>query len=147
MPVSLLDVNVLLALAWPTHLHHSAAQRWFSVNRMTGWATCPLTQLGFARLSMQPAVVKVPILLGDVMALMGQIMTNEFHVFWPMDYGLAGIRDEVRGRIGGHHQLADAMLLELAIRQQGRLITFDRKISALLPDRSEFRHAVFEIPV
>jgi len=65
--VSLLDVNVLLALAWPTHVHHAAAHRWFAENHAMGWATCPLTQLGFVRLGIQPAVVKIPILFGDVM--------------------------------------------------------------------------------
>ena len=64
MSVSLLDVNVLLALAWPTHIHHAAAHRWFAENCAAGWATCPLTQLGFVRLGMQPAVVKIPILFG-----------------------------------------------------------------------------------
>ena len=59
--VSLLDVNVLLALAWPTHVHHLAAHRWFAENHDAGWATCPLTQLGFVRLAMQPAVEDLPI--------------------------------------------------------------------------------------
>ena len=56
--VSLLDINVLLALAWPTHVHHAAAHRWFSGSASLAWASCPLTQLGFVRLSMQPAVVR-----------------------------------------------------------------------------------------
>jgi len=64
MPVSLLDVNVLLALAWPNHVHHPAAHRWFAENHREGWATCPLTQMGFVRTVNQPAVVKIPILFG-----------------------------------------------------------------------------------
>ena len=67
MSVALLDFKVQLALAWPTHIHHRAAHGWFAENHTLGWATCPLTQLGFARLAMQPAVVKIPILFGDVM--------------------------------------------------------------------------------
>lgn len=58
MSVYLLDANVLLALAWPNHLHHAAAHLWFAKNHKSGWATCPLTQLAFVRLSMQPAVEK-----------------------------------------------------------------------------------------
>jgi predicted nucleic acid-binding protein len=27
---SLLDVNVLLALAWPNHVHHAASRTWFA---------------------------------------------------------------------------------------------------------------------
>lgn len=43
----LLDVNVLLALAWPNHLHHGLAQSWFRKSLTDGWATCSLTELGF----------------------------------------------------------------------------------------------------
>jgi toxin-antitoxin system PIN domain toxin len=140
--VFLLDVNVLLALAWPTHVHHAAAHRWFAENRAAGWATCPLTQLGFVRLSMQPAVVKMPILFGDVMEAMARSTASAEHRFWALGYGLAGIRDEIRERIVGHHQLADALLLDLAIRSGGRLATFDRKIVALLAGDSELRDVV-----
>ena len=146
MSVSLLDVNVLLALAWPNHVHHGAAHRWFADNRAEGWATCPLTQLGFARLGMQPAVVKIPILFGDVMEALAQMTANRAHRFWPLESGLGGIRDEIRARIAGHHQLTDAVLLDLAIRRQGRLATFDRRILGLLAPDSALRDAVAIIP-
>ena len=146
MAVSLLDVNVLLALAWPTHVHHAAAHRWFAENCGAGWATCPLTQLGFARLGMQPAVVKIPILFGDVMEALALMTANGAHRFWPLEGGLIGIRDEIRARIAGHHQLSDAVLLDLAIRHQGRLATFDRRILGLLPPDSVLRDAVAIVP-
>lgn len=142
MTVALLDVNVLLALAWPNHLHHAAAHSWFTENHQTGWATCPLTQLGFVRLAMQPAVVKVPIVFGDVMEALAQITAHGAHRFWPIEDGLAGIRAEIRARLVGHHQLTDAVLLDLAIRHDGRLATFDRRISSLLPPDSICQNAV-----
>jgi len=113
-----------------------AAHRWFAENHAVGWATCPLTQLGFVRLSIQPAVVKVPILFGDVMEALAQMTASGAHRFWPLEGGLADIRDEIRARIVGHHQRADAVLLDLAIRNRGRLATFDRRISGLLPPDS-----------
>ncbi|MCC6764048.1 MAG: hypothetical protein IT293_05225 [Deltaproteobacteria bacterium] len=51
MKAALLDTNVLLALAWPNHQHHSAAHGWFAARAKKGWATCAFTQLGFIRLS------------------------------------------------------------------------------------------------
>ena len=39
MKRGLLDVNVLLALAWPTHQHHGAAHQWFRQESRHGWAT------------------------------------------------------------------------------------------------------------
>ncbi len=43
--------------------------------------------------------------------------------------GLADIRGEIRARVVGHRQLTDAVLLDLAIRHQGRLATFDSEHS------------------
>ena len=146
MSVALLDVNVLLALAWPNHVHHAAAHRWFAENSGAGWATCPLTQLGFVRLGMQPAVVKVPILFGDVMAALAEMTANPAHRFWPLGAGFVGIRDEIRARVVGHHQLADAVLLDLAIRHQGRLATFDHRVLGLAPPDSVLREAVAIVP-
>lgn len=147
MAVSLLDVNVLLALAWPNHVHHQAAHSWFARNHAEGWASCPLTQLRFVRLSMQPAVVKVPILFGDAMESLARMTAHGAHRFWPLESGLAGIRDEIRQRVVGHHQVADAVLLDLAIRNQGQLATFDRGVASLLPPDSPLRDAAVTIPV
>jgi len=51
----LLDVNVLIAMAWPTHRAHEKAQEWLCAPRARGWATCPLTQIGFVRILSNPA--------------------------------------------------------------------------------------------
>jgi len=52
----LLDINVLLALAWPNHqLNRRARKRFISSSER--WATCAVTQLGFIRLSSNPAAV------------------------------------------------------------------------------------------
>lgn len=136
----------MLAMAWPTHVHHAAAHLWFAENHEAGWATCPLTQLGFVRLSMQPAVVKVPILFGDVMDALAQMTASSEHRFWRLECGLADIRDEIRARVVGHHQLTDAVLLDLAIRHRGRLATFDRRVAGLLPADSPSRDALAIIP-
>ena len=53
--VSLLDVNVLMALGWSNHEHHAAAHAW--LGSQGSWATCALTETAFVRLSSNPAVV------------------------------------------------------------------------------------------
>ena len=50
----LLDVNVLLAIAWPNHQFFPTARKRLESHRGR-WATCALTELGFIRLSAQPA--------------------------------------------------------------------------------------------
>ena len=48
----LLDTSVLLALGLDDHLQNSAAEQWLT--RDVGrFATCPLTQLGFLRITKQ----------------------------------------------------------------------------------------------
>ena len=146
MAVSLLDVNVLLALAWPSHVHHVAAHRWFAESHRRGWATCPLTQMGFARLSMQPAVVKTPLAFADVLGALDQVMGHPLHSFWTLDVGLAGIEETIRVRLVGHHQVTDAVLLDLAIRHRGRLATFDRGVLSLVPAKSNPEEVLEIIP-
>lgn len=57
MAVNLLDANVLVALAWPQHVHHGAARAWFVDIASHGWATAPVTGAGFLRISCNPRVV------------------------------------------------------------------------------------------
>lgn len=45
----LLDVNLLVALAFPAHVSHEAAHSWFHQEPDRLWATCHLTQAGFLR--------------------------------------------------------------------------------------------------
>jgi len=147
MSVALLDVNVLFALAWPNHMHHDAADAWFERNRRQGWATCPLTQLAFLRLSTQPAVVKAPITMQDAQAVLAANLKERDHEFWPLDYPITAILPEIRERLAGHRQITDAMLLDLAIRRQGRLATLDLRIENLLPPNSPLRRSVEILPI
>jgi toxin-antitoxin system PIN domain toxin len=59
--VALLDVNALVALAWDSHVHHAAMRTWFAANSAGGWATCPMTESGFVRVSSNPKVLPSPI--------------------------------------------------------------------------------------
>jgi uncharacterized protein len=51
----LLDVNLLLALTDPMHVHHEQAHRWFASKGDLSWATCPLTENGFVRVASHPS--------------------------------------------------------------------------------------------
>jgi len=48
----LLDVNTLIALLWETHDHNKRVQRWLDTEEKV--AVCPLTEIGFLRISTQP---------------------------------------------------------------------------------------------
>lgn len=48
----LLDVNLLLTCGWASHARHAEARAW--LERQPAFATSPLSELGFIRVSMSP---------------------------------------------------------------------------------------------
>jgi uncharacterized protein len=131
--VSLLDVNVLVALAWPNHEHHELASRWFRHNQQAGWATCPLTQSGFVRVSSNQRVIPGAKSPGEAAALLLRFLHLPHHVFFLDDVSLVASRFVAPERLTGHGQVSDAHLLGIALRHGGRLATLDRGILALVP--------------
>ena len=133
MTVALLDVNVLVALAWPSHVHHETAQGWFRNNQRAGWATCPLTQSGFVRVSSNPRVIDEAKTPREAIRLLEQIVALPHHVFWRDDVALARSKFVAPERILGYRQVTDAHLLAVALRHGGRLATFDEGLRAIVP--------------
>jgi toxin-antitoxin system PIN domain toxin len=145
--VRLLDVNVLLALTWPIHMHHDAAHAWFASRQKEGWATCPSTEAGFVRISSQPAVTKRVIAVAEALLLLGRMNAREGHRFWPQAGSVADLLPELASRVMGPQQLMDALLLDLAIRNDGVLATFDKRIEHLLPPGSAHRERIEVVPI
>jgi toxin-antitoxin system PIN domain toxin len=125
----LLDTNVLIALAWPNHVHHGEAQAWFEKKGAARFRTCPMTQTGFVRISSNPAFSPQAVTPGEALALLGQVKRLPGHDFWPDDISL---HDAIAGRpLTGHRQVMDAYLLALAATHGGVLATLDRAIAVL----------------
>lgn len=124
---ALLDVNLLIAMLDPTHVHHQFAHDWFAENRTRGWATCPITENGFIRV-LSLAVPGRPALTPAVLATHLQTMCSDpDHVFWSDGISLW---DQRRFDLSAvtHRQLTDVYLLGLAHANGGTLATFDRTI-------------------
>ena len=126
----LLDVNVLLALAWPNHIHHREAQIWFAANAAAGFRTCPITQTGFVRISSNPAFTPQAVTPGEALALLDRMAQLPGHEFWPDDIPL---RKAVENWpfLAGHRQVTDAYLVALASAHGGILATLDHAALAL----------------
>ncbi len=139
MKVGLLDVNMLIALAWPSHVHHQEARAWFGKHARAGWATCPFTQCGFVRTSSNEKFISEAVSPQDALALLREVVAHRHHRFWPDDIGLAQAPTDL---LVGHRQVTDAYLLGLAIRNQGRLVTLDTEVASLLTARSPHRDAL-----
>lgn len=125
---SLLDVNVLIALLDADHSLHSRAIEWFAGHARLGWASCPITQNGCLRI-MSHAAYPNPVPVGAVVERLAGAAASRFHAFWPDDISLLDARVVDSARIHGPRQLTDVYLLALAVRHQGRLVTFDASIA------------------
>ena len=125
---ALLDVNLLVALFDPDHVHHEAAHDWFTDHRISGWATCPVTENGFIRVVSHPQYGAATGRPTEIVERLRRFCTGAHHAFWPASVSL---RDEAIFKasfIRGHRQLTDIYLLGLAVSRDGCVATFDRTI-------------------
>lgn len=127
---ALLDVNVLIALFDPVHIHHEPAHAWFARHGDAGWATCPLTENALVRILSNPAYPGRRTTLDDAIQRLDRFCSSGHHVFWPEDQSIRDAALFSPVHIVGHRQITDVYLLALAVRRDGRLATFDRNIPA-----------------
>ena len=125
---ALLDVNVLVALFDPEHVHHDAAHAWFASNRGAGWATCPLTENGLLRILSNAAYMGVSETPAAIVSRLAQFCASGQHVFWADEISLRDRRLFTETLAVTHRQITDIYLLGLAKHHDGRLATFDRRI-------------------
>jgi toxin-antitoxin system PIN domain toxin len=130
--VSLLDANVLIALAWPAHSAHSRVRRWFENHGQNGWATCPFTQCAFVRIVSNPAFSPHALSVAEAMRLLRLNVQHPAHRFWPDDIPFNEAVQSFEDRLVGHQQVTDAYLLGLAVHKKGKLATLDKSFATLL---------------
>jgi toxin-antitoxin system PIN domain toxin len=143
--IALLDTNVLIALSWPNHVHHEIALKWFTKHQRHGWATCPMTQSGFVRVSSNRAVIPEARSPGESAALLREILALPHHHFWADDISLAASEFVEMSRVVGFRQVTDAHLLALALRHGGCLATLDRDLRALVPSGYQADRVVVDL--
>lgn len=134
MTTYLLDVNVLIALAWPTHIHHQRAQAWWT--DVDAWATTPPTESAFLRLCTRSEVVGRQVGMAEARAMLGAVRATPGHVFLDDDTSLASPRFDVT-RFATSGQVTDAWLVNIAASHDAVLATMDAGIESMLiePDR------------
>jgi hypothetical protein len=122
---ALLDVNVLVALFDPDHIHHELAHDWFAGSRGDGWATCPVTENGFLRVLANPGYRGVLTRPSELLARLRRFCSSGHHAFWPDHVSLRDPEIFDPSFIAGPRQITDIYLLGLAKVKGGRLVTFD----------------------
>ncbi len=114
----LLDVNLLLACAWAGHADHARANRW--LNATAAFATTPITQMGFLRVSMSQAYGAS---FADARTALAAILQLKAHRF---------ITDATRAdslpALSTSKDVTDAHLVRLAASHGLKLATLDGKL-------------------
>ena len=126
--VALLDVNVLIALFDPDHIHHDLAHDWFADHRDAGWATCPITENGLVRVLAHPRYGAEVSGVPDLIERLRTFRASGHHQFWPDQVSLCDGKLVKAASARGHAHVTDIYLVGLAVRKGGRLATFDRTI-------------------
>jgi toxin-antitoxin system PIN domain toxin len=125
---ALFDINVLIALFDTDHIVHRAASRWFAENLEYGWASCPITENGTARV-MASADYPNPLPVAVVLERIAVAAATEHHRFWSDDLSLTDSALIHRSELLSEQRVTDQYLLALAIKHGGRLVTFSQGIS------------------
>lgn len=120
MSTWLLDVNSLLACAWKNHANHAELLNWLM--QVKDWATCPLTESGFIRVSMTAAYQAS---FGDARKSLATLRALPGHRFVTDDVEAASLPLFV-----SYKDTTDAHLVTLAKRRGMKLATLDTVLLA-----------------
>lgn len=124
---ALFDVNVLIALLDRDDVGHTAATTWLAAQLKHGWASCPITENGTARIMASPGYTN-PLPVAAILQRLAAAKATEHHRFWPDDVSLTDIEVFKHTELLGSKQITDRYLLALAVRNKGRFVTFDQGI-------------------
>jgi uncharacterized protein len=131
----LLDANVLIALAWPQHVHHATAHKWFAKEGKRAWASCAITQLAFVRISSNPGIISSAVSPREACGVLEKITKLRGHRFWNETAEVCSLDELKNIAVVGYRQVTDAYLIGLARLHQGHVATLDRGMQTLAPVR------------
>ena len=126
--IALLDVNVLIALIDPQHVHHQPAHAWFQAHGAEGWASCPLTQSALLRTPGNPRYPNSPGSPAVLMPLLQELLARPAHVFWPDSLSWNEADLFLSDELLHHGHITNTYLLALAVHHEGVLISFDQRL-------------------
>lgn len=124
----LLDVNVLIALIDPRHVHHALAHHWLQRGGGRSWATCPLTENGVLRIVGHARYANTPGSPAACVVSVLSLLAHAGHVFWTDDISLLDAARVDSARLLDSSQVTDTYLLALAVAHGGKLATLDRRL-------------------
>lgn len=127
----LLDVNALLALGWAEHEAHTRVVRRLSARPAPTWATCPITQLGFVRISSTAGIFSRTLSPGQAHAALVALCGDARHRFIENH---PSVLDCDFTPLNGPRQTTDLYLIELARHHGLTLLTLDNRLANTFAD-------------
>ena len=126
------DLNVWLALASPTHQHHSSAVTYWEEQASQQVLFCTVTALGLVRLVMQPKVMGDAALTASEASALLETFVQQPGVSYaqPASEGWDVFHGFMRQADLSPRLCTDAHLAALAITNQWRVVSFDRDFQA-----------------
>lgn len=124
----LLDVNVLIALTEPHHIHHRLVKMWFATPGLN-WGFCAFSEAGFLRLTSNPTVGRHSV--AEAASVLAALTKLPGYHYWPLNSDWSVLAAPFAERVLGHQQITGACLLGLAINEEGVLVTLDKAIKSL----------------
>jgi len=120
-----------MSLAWPNHVHHGQSLAWFHRRSGQPWATTPLTEAGFVRVSSNASAIPGAVTPTEAIALLDRMRGVAGHQFLADDVPLGTGGYLAPEQVATYRQVTDAHLLAVARRHGARLATLDRGAAAL----------------
>ena len=127
----LLDVNCILAIAWPNHQYHGLVTNWFEKLSQEEWYTCAVTELGFIRLSSNPAFTKEHVTPPQAVALLNELKNCGNHRYIDRCVSPCSFDAMSSLMVQGHRQITDCYLLNLAKANNIALASLDKRLQYL----------------
>jgi predicted nucleic acid-binding protein len=112
-----MDVNLLIAAIWSTHTNHQKADAWTQGKEL---ATCPISELGFLRISTHPKGLNCD--MAGARTLLEDFLSKHSVEFVPSN--LPGLKSRATSSV----EVTDMYLAELASARGMKLATLDTGI-------------------
>lgn len=137
-PRFLLDVNVLIALAFRSHVHNELVRTWFYASPKLQWAVCAFTESGFLRNATAPRPGQIT--LREATEILREFRQHPGYLYLPIQTDWHTLSAPFTQRVYGTKQVTNSYLLGLALQNDLVLVTMDKAILHLAG--SQHKHHV-----
>ncbi len=134
------DVNVLVAMARPDHVHHGVAREFVAnaigtSSRAYSLRLLPVVVSGFLRIATHPRIFRQPSELQEALQFVDGLLAKPGVEMVPNGSEWPELRDLCRRHSLVGNRVPDAWIASIVLRSGERLATFDRGFGRLLDAR------------